>query len=223
VLATLASQGLPGVSDRVADLTDYLDHLIAVDPTTLDRDGSLAYWINLYNALALDLARRTNESALDSVLRQKGGFSRRIVTIAGENLSIDGIEHGKIRRFKDPRIHAALICGSTSCPTLRTTAFRAETLDEDLDDQLRQFLALGGIEAHGDSVELSRVFLWYGADFTRPRRMPTLLPTRRKKLLAALRPWINEQTTATIDATEPRIAFQSYDWSLRCAVQPPPT
>jgi hypothetical protein len=54
-----------------------------------------------------------------SVLRMPGAFSAPFVTVAGERLSLDAIEHAKIRRFADPRIHAALVCGSVSCPTLR--------------------------------------------------------------------------------------------------------
>ena len=52
-----------------------------------------------------------------------GAFDAPWAMVGGESLSLNDIEHGKIRRFRDPRIHAALVCGSVSCPTLRYEPF----------------------------------------------------------------------------------------------------
>ena len=38
-------------------------------------------------------------------------------------------------------IHAAIVCASTSCPSLRREPFRAASIDAQLDDALRTFLA----------------------------------------------------------------------------------
>ena len=115
----------------------------------------------------------------DSALRVPGAFNVSWVTVGRESLTLTDIEHGKIRRFGDPRIHAALVCGSVSCPTLRHQPYQGD-IDEQLDDQMRSFLAIGGavVDRDNGTLRLSRVLLWYGRDLVAPRRMPTLLPAR---------------------------------------------
>lgn len=219
ILTQLAARGIGSLEPE--PLVAYTNTLSQIDPDELDRDEALAYWIDLYNALAIDLARRS--SGVGSVLRTKGGFTEQVVEIAGERLSLDAIEHGKIRRFGDPRIHGALVCGSASCPTLRAAAYTGERLDEQLDDQMRFFLVAGGAEFDREEgvVRLSRAFLWYGADFVRPERMPTLLPARRGAILDALSRWFGPEDATWVAETRPTVEFQDYDWSLRCSVRPP--
>jgi hypothetical protein len=215
ILDTLSVGGLPAVVGSERDLEDYISKLETVDPDTLGRDEALAYWLNLYNAGALRLAASTYLSGEASVLRAPGGFSRPIVTVDGERLSLDAIEHAKIRRFGDPRIHGALVCGSLSCPTLRPKPYTGFGLDWQLDHQMASFLANGGAEpGDGDVVRLSRVLLWYGSDFVRPHRMPTLLPASKRRILEAVRLWLPDGM-----ARRSKVEFQVYDWGLGCAVR----
>lgn len=195
------------------EIDGYVTELSQVNPDTLSRSEALAYWLNLYNAAAVKLAIETFHEGESSVLRIPGAFSRAVVTVAGEGLSLDAIEHAKLRRLRDPRIHGAMVCGSLSCPTLRAEPYAGDRIDFQLDDQMRSFLAAGGSVEDNGSVLLSRVFLWYGADFVRPQRMPTFVPTSRTKTIQALRPWLPFDTDRSA-----RVEFQPYDWSLSCAV-----
>lgn len=221
VLESLRVSGVAALPDTRRELADFRDASASIDPDDLDRDAALAYWLNLYNAGALDLAAHAAQREDGSVLRIPGGFSNRWVTVAGEALSLSDIEHGKVRRFKDPRIHGALVCGSASCPTLRYEPFRGEDLDTQLDDQLRSFLAGGGAVVSGESgtptVMLSRVLLWYGNDFARPHRMPAFIPSGKKAVAVAIEPWLPEEARSAL-AGGARVDFQPYDWSLACAV-----
>jgi hypothetical protein len=217
-LGALANGGTRALSEAHGVLGDYLAGLGQIDPADLTRDEALAFWLNLYNAGALRVAARALETGEDSVLRVPGGFDRGFVEVAGERLSLEAIEHGKIRRFRDPRIHAALVCGSVSCPTLRPEPYVGTDVDRQLDDQMRSFLAGGGavVDEARRAIRLSRVLLWYGGDFTRPHRMPTWLPPRRRMLLRALHRWLPPDLAP--QAAHLRVEFQSYDWGLRCAV-----
>jgi hypothetical protein len=202
-------------------LRDYRDRLQHVDPDRLDRNHALAYWVNLYNAGALDLAAATVASGMESVLRLPGGFQRPWAEVAGESLSLDAIEHAKIRRFGDPRIHGALVCGSASCPTLRYEPYDGAHLDEQLDAQLRSFLISGGARPDRESGKLvvSRVLLWYGGDFTRPHRMPAWLPAGKRRLLSAVTPWLDPEVVRWTKQSNATLAYQPYSWSLACAVR----
>jgi hypothetical protein len=217
VLTALTAGGTPALASVRGELGAYLSYAEAIDPSRLTRPESLAFWLNLYNAGALDLAARAFTGGADSVLRVPGAFSSPVFEVEGELLSLDAIEHGKIRRFGDPRIHAALVCGSASCPTLRFEPYRGADLDGQLDDQMQRFLAAGGavFEEGSRTLHLSRVFLWYGGDFVRPGNMPTWFPARPGALLRALRPWLNDSIP---DSSELSVRFQPYDWGLRCAV-----
>jgi hypothetical protein len=169
----------PGILPDLADLIKaYLSEAATVAPDRLSRDEALALWINLYNAGALLMAGRVLRDGHDSVLRTPGAFRRPLLTIGGEELSLDDIEHAKLRRLGDPRIHAGIVCGFVSCPTLRPEPYRGGDVDAQLDDQMRRVLVDGAlvIDHEARVVELSRIFLWYGADFVRPHAMPTFLP-----------------------------------------------
>ena len=216
VLQAIETGGVAALSDHTDTLRRHLDDLREIDPDDLDRPTALAYWLNLYNLGALDLARRSMESGATTVLRTPGGFSEPVAEIAGERLSLNDIEHGKIRRFGDPRIHGALVCGSVSCPTLRHEPYEGDRLDDQLDHQMSAFLSAGAAVVSERTVELSRVFLWYGADFVRPARMPTFLPARRRAVARSLRPWLDPESAEAVDRL--RVRFQAYDWGLACSV-----
>ena len=156
---------------------------------------------------------------------QTGSIGQRVFwpmfTVGGESLSLDNIEHGKIRRFKDPRIHAALVCGSASCPTLRFEPFEGRTLDAQLDDQMTSFLAAGGAGIEGDHLMLSRVFLWYGTDFVRPARMPSFVPVTRRRIARAVAPWLPPDIQRWYASGGRAVGFLDYDWTLACSVRKP--
>jgi len=219
VLAVVEAEGVAGLPECRPHLNTYITELAAADPDALSKDGALAYWLNLYNAGALRLAGDAAAASETSVLRVPGGFSRPIVSVGGEELSLSDIEHGKVRRFKDPRIHSALVCGSASCPTLRFEPYQGLTLQSQLEAQTRSFLAAGAATRRDDTLHLSRVFLWYGADFVRPTRMPTFLPTTRRQIGRALRPWLSPELVA--DSGKQKVVFQDYDWGLACSITRP--
>lgn len=219
ILEALATDGLEGLTEYRSPLAVYIAHLEAVEPDSLDRSEALAFWLNLYNASSLQLVTEASTAELSSVLRTAGVFHGKRVTVATEALSLDGIEHGKLRRFRDPRIHAALVCGSVSCPTLRGEPFTGPVLDRQLNEQMRTFLASGGAEVSesGDEVTLSKVFKLYGGEFTHPDAMPTLKQAKRWEILAAIKKWMDQESVGRL-VDRPSIKFQDYDWSLACNI-----
>jgi hypothetical protein len=218
VLDVLGHSGVSGLADERDRIHSYRSALESVDPDSLTRDEALAFWLNLYNAGALDVAAEAASQMATTVLRVPGAFNRRWATVLDEDLSLDDIEHGKIRRFRDPRIHGALVCGSASCPTLRHEPYRGDSLDDQLEDQMRSFLAGGGgvYEESTDRLLLSRVFLWYGADFVRPTRMPTWIPASKRSIGKAVLRWLEPDVRHHVGNAA--VAFQSYDWGLSCSI-----
>ncbi len=219
VLTELKQRGIAFLPDCIPTLQEYRDRLSSVDPDSLTRDEALAYWLNLYNAGALTLAAEAVDDDADSVLRVPGAFSDPWATVGDERLTLNDIEHGKIRRFGDPRIHGALVCGSASCPTLRLEPYDGG-VDVQLDEQMRTFLAMGGafVDRDTSTIRLSRVFLWYGRDFVVSHRMPTLLPARRRAVINSVASWLSPGDELWARKTRPKVEFADYDWALACSI-----
>jgi len=220
VLDALRRDGVQSLADASASLATYRDALATIDPDGLTRTESLAYWINLYNAGALERAGQALSQDFDSVLRVPGAFSAPWATVGIETMSLDDIEHGKIRQFGDPRIHGALVCGSVSCPTLRSEPFAGASLDDQLDDQMRTFLTDGGarLDKSNNTLHLTRVLKWYGGDFVRPSKMPTLRPASSRDTARAISRWLAPADSTYIAKHKPRVDFAPYDWALGCSV-----
>jgi len=88
---------------------------------------------------------------------------------AGDDHTPDSIEHDILRKqFQEARIHFALVCVSASCPPLRRSAYSADSLVLQLDDQARRFIndpTRNTIDADAKKLELSSIFDWFRADF----------------------------------------------------------
>jgi hypothetical protein len=107
-----------------------------------------------------------------------------------------------------------------SCPTLRSEPFDGAKLDEQLDSQMRFFLSNGGgrLDRTEDTLHLTRVLKWYGGDFVRPHKMPTLRPARASDIVAAISRWLDPDDARYLVGNRPKVVFAPYDWGLGCSV-----
>ncbi len=144
--------------------------LDAVAPPT-GRDARMAFWIDVYNVLAIDMVVRN--WPVDSI-RDIGSFFRPVWgkpagRVGGRVVTLHEIEHEILRPMGDPRIHMAIVCASTSCPSLAREPFAADQLDAQLDAAVKRFLADPRkgmkIDRERDTLMLSRIFDWFSEDF----------------------------------------------------------
>ncbi len=189
-----------------------VESLSGSDPDSLSsRPQQLAFWINAYNLLAIDLVLRHYPLAsirhIGSLWRPV--WDRNAGRIDGKEYSLGEIEHEILRPMGEPRIHAAIVCASVSCPPLRREPFAADRIDRQLDDSLRRWLADPRKGARLDRADrtftVSRVFDWFGRDFEAHGGIPAYLlpylPLETRDALAA-------------SAAPPRLRFFDYDWRL---------
>lgn len=145
-----------------------------VNVATLNPKQQLAYWINVYNVnvVATVVEKYPVESIRDistDPLIRLNVFKKERVPFGGELLSLDDVEHKKIRPvFKDARIHFAVNCAAKSCPPIRPEAYVGARVDAQLDEQARNFLSkhVRWVK-NGDELEvrLTKIMDWYGDDF----------------------------------------------------------
>ncbi|NBC22545.1 MAG: DUF547 domain-containing protein [Gammaproteobacteria bacterium] len=197
--------------DRAA-LDDYLASLAAIDPRTLARAEQLPYWINLYNALTVQVV--LDHPAEDSIRDMGDGFFRPgpwnddLVRIAGEDLTLNDVEHRILRPiWNDHHIHFVVNCASIGCPSLAARAYTRENTRELMEQGERRYLNdPRGLDFLPDGrLQLSSIFDWYQADFGNDR--DALLG-----YLAEQRP----DLATRLQGYDSSIAYH-YDWSLNDA------
>ena len=185
-------------------------------PGKLGREAQLAYWINAYNVFTVDLI--VEHYPVESI-RDIGSFlfpvwDEHVATIEGRELSLGAIEHEILRKMGEPRIHAAIVCASTSCPPLMRTAFRAERLDEQLDAAMRRWLASPEkgvrIDRARRTVHVSAIFDWFEEDFE-----------AGGGILATVAGFVDQKDADWLrgPGRNASVRFFDYDWSLNDAVR----
>ena len=164
-------------SEEKALLEDYLSVLASVSEEEFLQFGKAnqtAFLINAYNAAMIQkiLQRYPGiDSVWDFGRIFNHPFKDRFVELFGERMSLDDIEHGRLRGdpgLFDPRIHFAVNCASKGCPPLRATAFDGASLDAALDEQASIFLSdrtKNGMNPTTNRLTLSPIFDWYAEDF----------------------------------------------------------
>ncbi len=203
--------GLPG-SARTT-LQAYIASLVALDPRTYNRDEQMAYWINLYNALTVDVVLRY--PGKDSIMRMSkkifsvGPWNDEVARVAGEAVTLNDIEHRILRPiFRDHRIHYAVNCASLGCPNLAKNAFTGENLQSQLDAAEVDFLNHPRAVSFDDNGELrlSQIYQWYLVDFGRDERdLLAHLAERHDTLAARLRGYSGD------------VSYE-YNWDLNTAL-----
>jgi hypothetical protein len=105
---------------------------------------------------------------VQSIWSTPGPFTKARHTLWGKRVSLDELESW-LREMSDPRVYAALVCAASNCPPLRREAYIAERLDEQLDDNVREWLAdpsLNTFYPAQAKAEISPIFKWFGKDLT---------------------------------------------------------
>jgi len=172
-----------------------------------------SYWINTYNTLVLqavleywplESVQDVKISVSSRLVPGKGFFYDREVTVGGKQTNLYKLEKEVLKTQKDPRLHYAFNCASTSCPVLRPW----EWTDEQLDQAGREFINdNNNVLVEPGTVMLSRIFKWYKKDF--PADILVYLQQYAE-------PPLKQALQLAID-DKYRIRYETYDWSLNAA------
>jgi hypothetical protein len=208
-------------------LNQYLAQLSSVKISEYElwaKDQQLSFLINAYNGFTLQLIMQNYakfQAGKAESIKDLGSFffspwKQSFFTLLGEERHLDNIEHDMIREwFERPRIHAALVCAAVSCPPLRNQAFVADKLQQQLHDQMAQFLSddqRNTINLKDNRLYLSSIFKWYGNDFEKGQQGFFDLRDLIKKYQADMADdtqqltWLQKQTFS--------IRYLDYDWRL---------
>lgn len=153
-------------------LEAYLDQLAHVPINQYNRDEQLAYWINLYNALTIDMILKNYpvKSILDIKLGgwfTRGPWDAQLTQVDSIPLSLNDIEHRIIRPiWNDPLTHYALNCASYGCPNLQKQVYSGKTVNRMLIQAAKEYInSPQGVLINDNKLIVSQIYDWYQVDF----------------------------------------------------------
>lgn len=190
-------------------LKQYLNALSEVSISRLNRDEQRAYWINLYNALTinviLDYYPVRSIRDISSGLFSSGPWAKELIRVEGETLTLDDIEHRILRPiWQDPRLHYAVNCASIGCPNLQNQAFTASNTESLLEKAAREYInhERGANVSNGGKLIVSSIYKWFGDDFG-----------GEAGVIAHLKQYARPELSTALQAVD-EIDADHYDWSL---------
>jgi len=153
-------------------LKRYLENLSQVKPDMLTQPEQMAFWINLYNALTVDLVlqhpRKKSIKQMGRGIFSFGPWDDEVIQINGVAITLNDIEHRILRPiWRDHRIHYAVNCASLGCPDLADTVYQANQLESQLRSAESAFLdhpRSARFDQRGQLI-VSSLFKWYADDF----------------------------------------------------------
>ncbi len=166
-----------GLAQDPGTLNEIIAHIEVVSPDSHPERfatvyDELAYFLNAYNALIFNGILDRGVDIVSPWGKSGSGigfFVGRKMIVGGRKIHFKKYEDDWVRaRFEDPRVHAVLNCASISCPRLPREPFLPETLDEQLDAAMREFVGdprhVAPDPANG-TLRLSKIFDWFTKDF----------------------------------------------------------
>lgn len=175
-------------------------------------DKKKAFWINIYNAYFQILR-------IEQKIEKPNIYKKRLFKIAGQQLSLDDVEHGILRKNKykyslgffnkifiskfiknnmvkrlDYRIHFALNCGAKSCPPI--AFYNTEKIEKQLDLATQSFLESESYFNNQQKlIYTTTLFKWFFADFGGNKGIKRIFKKQLNK-----------------DITNYKIMFRRYSW-----------
>jgi hypothetical protein len=182
-----------------------------VDVSGLRRGEQKAYWINLYNALTVDVildhypVKSIRDIDISPGIFSSGPWDAKLLFIEGEKISLNDIEHRILRPiWQDNRVHYAVNCASLGCPNLQPLSFTARNLDMLLDKAARDFINHPrGVSFINNRLQVSSIYFWFQEDFG----------ASENGIIRHLKKYLTPDNLKKLDAVHKKIRHQ-YDWSL---------
>lgn len=211
-----------GLQANREQLDRFNQSLGAVSPQTYaawNEAEQIAFLSNAYNAFTLQ-SIIDQDPIKESIRDIRGVWNRRKFNLAGEEKTLDNIEHDTLRKnFNEPRIHVALVCAAMSCPPLRNEPYLPEKLDAQLEDQTVKFAnSIHGfnLDRQDNRVYLSSIFKWYGKDFIETYGVEDEFNGNKQQraVLNYFSTKVSPQDLAFLQQNDYKVKYLDYDWSL---------
>ncbi|KTD72157.1 DUF547 domain-containing protein [Legionella tucsonensis] len=154
-------------------LKDYLKSMSEININNYNRDEQLAFWINVYNALTVQIIANyypvtsVQEINISPGLFSIGPWGANLITIKNTTLTLDDINNRIIRAiWNDPRTHYAINNGTIGAPNLSRKIYQGKLIEEQLNQAASTYInSLRGVNVIEGKLIISKLYDWYEEDF----------------------------------------------------------
>ncbi len=172
-----------GFIEEQAKMDQYLNLISDTPPgSNWSETDKIAYWINAYNAFTVKLIMdnyplKSIKDIGDGMPMINSSWDIKFFKIGDVDFDLNTIEHEILRKkFEEPRIHFAINCASFSCPKLRNEAFESNRLNQQLEEQAKEFINNPDKNIiNKEETKLSKIFSWFETDFTKKTTIKTFI------------------------------------------------
>ncbi|HHF7367613.1 TPA: DUF547 domain-containing protein [Legionella bozemanae] len=178
-------------------LKDYLKSMSEININNYNRDEQLAFWINVYNALTVQVIANyypvtsVQEINISPGLFSIGPWGANLFTIKDTTLTLDDINNRIIRAiWNDPRTHYAVNNGTIGAPNLSRKIYQGKLIEEQLNQAASTYInSLRGVNVIEGKLIISKLYDWYEEDFggTKQDVIFHLLQYAKEPLLSQLK------------------------------------
>ncbi|XP_021284946.1 uncharacterized protein LOC110417076 [Herrania umbratica] len=217
-------------SEEFARYLRIVQELQRVEVQDMPREEKLAFFINLYNMMAIHAILVWGHPT--GQLERRKLFGEFKYVVGGCTYSLSSIQNGILRGnqrppynllkpfgvkdkrsqvalpYAEPLIHFALVCGTRSGPALR--CYSPGNIDKELMDAARDFLRAGGliVDLSGKVAYASKILKWFSVDFGK-NEVEVL-----KHVSNYLEPTESEALLEMLADDQLKVVYQPYDWGL---------
>ena len=193
------------------------------------REAQIALWLNAYNAIVLQtvinhypIKGKAGTYPASSIRQIPGAFDQAKHRVAGRSVTLDEIEKTILSSFKDPRLYLALGRGAVGSGRLRSEAYTADRLKEQLEAVHADFMSqqeLLKIDRVAGTLSVTPILSWREADFVAAYegkaddRFKQRSPVERA-ILGFIGPRLLSLEQEFVEKNEFKVVFHPFDWRL---------
>ncbi len=236
----VTSQGMMNYSKlrrHRAVLNAMMNKLATLEPQvfiTWSRNEKIAFWLNAYNVCTLkgiidEYPISPSRFMLlfypaDSVMHIRGLRDEMFFLIMGIQYTLEEIEsEALLARFEDPRICFAVNYGTVSSAALRNEPYIGKVLDEQLDEQVKNYFMRSDalqIDQTNNVVRVSpifRMYKWHEDVFLKRYGTNKIFrerPPIDRAVLNFIKDYVSEANAQYLKQSAFTIEYLKYNWKL---------
>jgi hypothetical protein len=201
------------------------------------REQKMAFWVNAYNTFVLQsvvnrypIRGRSPDYPASSIRQIPGAFERIAHRAASRSVTLDEIEKTILPEFKEPRLYLALGRGAVGSGRLRSEAYTAARLKDQLEAVQAEFIRdeqMIAIDRAAGTMSVTAIVSWNAEHFiaaydpgaTGP--MAERSPIERA-IVAFITPHLFPLEQEFVQRNQFRVMYRPFDWRLNDLTGGPP-
>ena len=192
-------------------------------------DQKMAFWVNAYNTFALQtvidrypIRGRSPDYPPSSIRQIPGAFDGIRHRAAGRSVTLDEIEKTILPEFKEPRLFLALGRAAVGSGRLRSEAYTAARLKEQLDGVQAEFVRdehMIRLDRDAGTMAVTPIVSWNGEQFIAAYDPGASGPMAQRSpieraIVAFITPHLLPLEREFIEQNGFRMTYREFDWRL---------